>query len=193
MSVAPLQRFETWYAEAQRHPEIKDASAMALATADPHGRPSVRMVLLKGHDERGLVFFTNLRSPKARDIETNARAALCFHWAPLGRQLRVEGDVMLVADAEADAYFATRPRLSQLGAWASRQSEPMKHPLALAAGVAWHAAKCGTGNVPRPEHWSGYRVQPDRMEFWQEGAYRQHERVLYKKEAGAWVETLLYP
>jgi len=193
MSMTPFQLFEIWYGEAVRHPEIKDASVMALATADPRGRPSVRMVLLKRHDARGMVFFTNLQSPKARDLKRNARAALCFHWGPLARQLRVEGRVVPVEDEEADAYFATRPRLSQLGAWASKQSKPMGHRLALAAGVAWQAAKCGPGKVPRPEHWSGYRVQPDRMEFWQEGAYRQHERVLYEKTENEWVETLLYP
>jgi pyridoxamine 5'-phosphate oxidase len=193
MTVAPMQIFELWYDEASRHPEIKDASAMALATADTRGRPSVRMVLLKRRDARGLVFYTNLQSPKARDLKRNARAALCFHWAPLGRQLRVEGQVVPVESSEADEYFATRPRLSQLGAWASKQSRPMGHRLALAAGVAWEAFKCGTGQVPRPEHWSGYRVLPDRMEFWQEGAYRQHERVLYEKTENEWVETLIYP
>jgi len=193
MAIEPVQLFETWYGEALRHPDIKDASAMALATADPSGRPSVRMVLLKGHDDRGLVFFTNLQSPKARDLARNARAALCFHWAPLRRQLRVEGKVTPVEDVEADAYFETRPRLSQLGAWVSKQSMPMGNRMALVAGVALQAAKCGAGKVSRPPHWSGYRVEPDRMEFWQEGAYRQHERVLYVKAENGWLETLLYP
>lgn len=192
MAGAPFQLFENWYAEALRHPGIKDASAMALATADGSGRPSVRMVLLKGHDDRGLVFFTNLESPKACDLAQNPRAALCFHWAPLGRQLRVEGQVASVEDAEADAYFQTRPRLSQLGAWASRQSKPMAR-MALAAGVALQAAKWGAGKVARPPHWSGFRVQPDRMEFWQEGAYRQHERVLFEKNGNDWSGTMLYP
>ncbi|MGC4074258.1 MAG: pyridoxamine 5'-phosphate oxidase [Nibricoccus sp.] len=192
MAGAPFQLFENWYAEALRNPDIKDASAMALATADRSGRPTVRMVLLKGHDDRGLVFFTNLESPKACDLAQNPRAALCFHWAPLGKQLRVEGPVTPVDDAEADAYFQTRPRLSQLGAWASKQSKPMAR-LALAAGVALQAAKWGSGKVARPPHWSGFRVQPDRMEFWQEGAYRQHERVLFEKNANGWSGTMLYP
>jgi len=193
MDTGPLQRFEAWYAEANRHPEIKDASAMALATADLEGRPGVRMVLLKQHDERGLVFFTNLTSPKARDLAQNARAALCFYWAPLGRQLRIEGRVSPVGEAEAAAYFETRPRLSQLGAWASQQSAPMAHRFALEAAVAGVALKYGVGKVPRPPHWSGYRLVPECMEFWEEGAFRHHHRVLYRKTESGWTETYLFP
>lgn len=193
MDAGPLQRFETWYAEADRHPGIKDASAMALATADLDGRPSVRMVLLKQHDERGLVFFTNLTSPKARDLAQNVRAALCFYWAPLGRQLRIEGRVSPVGEAEADAYFETRPRLSQLGAWASQQSAPMAHRFALEAAVAGVALKYGVGKVPRPPHWSGYRLVPECMEFWEEGAFRHHHRVVYRKVESGWVATYLFP
>jgi pyridoxamine 5'-phosphate oxidase len=193
MSPLPLQLFETWYAEARKHPEIADASAMALATADKTGRPAVRMVLLKQHDARGFVFFTHLTSPKARDLGENARAALCFHWQPLGRQVRIDGPVTRVTDAEADAYFATRPRLSQLGAWASRQSYPMGHRYALEAGVAWAGAQYGAGAVPRPPHWSGFRLAPEHMEFWREGAFRHHERGLYTRTDAGWEHEWLYP
>jgi pyridoxamine 5'-phosphate oxidase len=193
VNATPLQLFETWYAEAGGHPEIADASAMALATADKTGRPAVRIVLLKQHDERGFVFFTHLTSPKARDIEETGYAALCFHWEPLGRQVRIDGRVTRVSDEEADAYFATRPRLSQLGAWASRQSQPMAHRYALEAGVAWAGAQYGAGAVPRPPHWSGFRVEPERMEFWRQGAFRHHERSLYTKTVEGWEHACLYP
>lgn len=193
MSAEPWQRFEAWYAEAGRHPEISDASAMALATADGGARPSVRMVLLKQHDARGLVFFTNLQSPKARDLADNARAALCFYWAPLERQVRVEGAVQPVSDAEADAYFATRPRLSQLGAWASRQSEPMAHRFGLPPAVALAAARFGMGKVPRPPHWSGCRVVPDSWEFWEAGENRLHRRMLWRKTESGWEIAHLFP
>lgn len=193
MSVAPLQLFETWYAEARKHPAILDASAMALATADKNARPSVRMVLLKHYDERGFVFFTHLTSPKAHDLEENAYAALCFHWPALARQVRIEGTVSRVTDKEADDYFATRPRLSQLGAWASRQSKPMAHRYALEASVAWASAQYGAGAVPRPPHWSGFRVAPERMEFWREGAFRHHERSLYTRGDDGWTQDYLFP
>jgi pyridoxamine 5'-phosphate oxidase len=193
MQTPPLQLFSNWYAEAKAHADIADASAMSLATADKHGKPSVRMVLLKRFDESGFVFYTNLTSPKASDLEQNARAAVCFHWAPLARQVRVDGPVVPVSAEEADAYFATRPRLSQLGAWASRQSKPMGHRYALEAAVAWAVAQYGSGAVPRPPHWSGFRLVPEHMEFWREGAFRHHERVLYTRTADGWTNDLLYP
>jgi pyridoxamine 5'-phosphate oxidase len=193
MSMSPLQLFETWYTEARKNHAIIDASAMALATADKSGRPSVRMVLLKHHDDDGFVFFTHLTSPKALNLEENALAALCFHWAPLARQVRIEGTASRVTDQEADEYFATRPRLSQLGAWASRQSKPMAHRYALEASVAWASTQYGTGAVPRPPHWSGFRVKPERMEFWREGAFRHHERSLYVRTAEGWKQEFLFP
>ena len=193
MNPDPLRQFEQWYEDAKRNPAIADPSAMALATADDAGRPSVRMVLLKQRDEHGFVFFTNLESPKARDLATNPQAALCFHWAPLGRQVRIEGSVVPVEDTEADEYFETRPRLSQLGAWASQQSKPMPHRLALETGVAWAAACYGVGKVPRPPHWSGFRVSAERYEFWSEGPFRQHERMVFEKAADGWKELRLFP
>ncbi len=195
MQTPPLQLFSNWFTEAKGCVEIADASAMALATADAGGRPSVRMVLLKQFDEQGFVFYTNLESPKACDLAGNPRAALCFHWAPLGRQVRVEGTVTAVEAVEADAYFATRPRLSQLGAWASRQSRAMGHRYALEAAVAWAGARYGSGAVPRPPHWSGFRVVPLRMEFWREGAFRHHERAVYLRtgHGGEWAHEWLYP
>ncbi len=193
MTTPPLQMFEDWYAEAQKHPGVVDASAMTLATADASGRPSVRMVLLKHHSDEGFVFYTNLGSPKALDLKENPRAALCFHWAALARQVRIDGEVSPVTDEEADRYFATRPRLSQIGAWASRQSQPMAHRYSLEAGVAWAAAGFGVGAVPRPPHWSGFRVKPSRIEFWRDGAFRHHERILFSREGGGWTRAWLYP
>ena len=189
----PLQLFANWYSEAKSHAGIADASAMSLATADKGGRPAVRMVLLKRFDESGFVFYTNLTSPKAHDLAENPRAALCFHWAPLSRQVRIDGSVVPVPPEEADEYFATRPRLSQLGAWASRQSRPMGHRYALEAAVAWAAAQYGGSAVPRPPHWSGFRLVPDHFEFWREGAFRHHERAFYTRTAEGWTTDWLYP
>lgn len=195
MQTPPLQLFANWFSEAKACAEIADASAMALATADAAGRPSVRMVLLKHFDERGFVFYTNLESQKSRDLAENPRAALCFHWAALGRQVRVEGAVAPVEAAEADEYFATRPRLSQLGAWASRQSQPLANRYALETAVAWAAARYGAGAVPRPPHWSGFRVAVERIEFWREGAFRHHERSVYVRAepGGEWVQEWIFP
>ncbi|HEX2855333.1 MAG TPA: pyridoxamine 5'-phosphate oxidase [Opitutaceae bacterium] len=193
MTDDPIGLFQQWYAEAQQHPGIVDASAMALATADRAGRPAVRMVLLKGVDGRGFLFFTNLTSPKARQLEANPEAELCFHWAPLARQVRVHGRVEPAGEAEADAYFGTRPRLSQLGAWASVQSTPMPHRFALEAAVAAAALRFGVGPVPRPPHWSGYRVIPSTMEFWIERPFRQHERRIFIRTNRGWDEQTLFP
>jgi pyridoxamine 5'-phosphate oxidase len=193
MDADPLIRFDEWYAEARRCTAIQDASALALATADETGRPSVRMVLLKAHDARGFVFYTNLTSPKATDLVGNPWAALCFYWAPLAMQVRIEGKVTPVDAAEADGYFATRARLSQLGAWASRQSQPMPHRHALAMEVTKAAARFPLGAVPRPPHWSGFRVAPERYEFWREGAFRHHTRECFHRSENGWNHEWLFP
>ncbi len=193
MTNDPFALFGEWYVEAQRHSGILDASAMALATADGTGRPAVRMVLLKGWDARGFVFYTNLESPKAQDLTANPRAELCFHWAPLTRQVRVHGAVEAVSAEEADAYFATRPRLSQLGAWASAQSTPLPHRLALQTAVAAATLRFGLGTVPRPPHWSGYRVVPESIEFWTERPFRHHDRVRFTRAPDGWSQQWLFP
>ncbi len=189
---APLHQFARWLEDATRSGEI-EPTAMSLATCDGSGQPSVRMVLLKQADEGGFVFYTNLGSPKATDLSTRPRAALCFHWKQLSRQVRVSGRAEPVADAEADAYFATRPRLSQLGAWASRQSRPMAGYYDLEKACALEALRHPMGAVPRPPFWSGFRVVPDRIEFWLQKPFRRHERVLHELRDGAWSEHWLFP
>jgi pyridoxamine 5'-phosphate oxidase len=188
----PFKLFQEWFAAA-RAAEPDDPTAMALATADASGRPSVRMVLLKAADERGFVFYTNLTSPKADDLRANPRAALCLHWAKLERQVRVDGVVEPVTEAEADAYFASRPRLSQLGAWASQQSKPMKGRFELEQAVAATAVRFNIGTVPRPPHWSGFRVVPERIEFWHQRPFRHHDRQLFVRESEGWREQWLFP
>lgn len=187
----PLALFYVWFDDAkQREP---DPTAMAVATVDGEGRPSSRMVLLKGADERGFVFYTNLESRKGRDLTARPWAALLFYWRSLGRQVRVEGRVEQVSDAEADEYFATRPRGAQIGAWASLQSRAMTGRFDLERRVAEYAAKFGFGRVPRPEIWSGLRIVPDRYEFWQEGAFRLHDRTSYRRAGDRWQIEKLYP
>ena len=188
----PFALFETWFAEAQRT-EPDDATAMSLATASPDGRPAVRMVLLKGADARGFVFYTHATSPKGRDLAANPRAALCFHWAKSARQVRVEGRVVPVSAEEADAYFASRPRLSQIGAWASRQSEPASGRFELEQGVARESLRFGVGTVPRPPQWLGYRVVPDEMEFWHQRAFRHHDRQRFTRNGATWRMQWLFP
>ena len=188
----PIDLFAEWYEEA-RNCGIKHPTAVALATVDADGRPSARMVLLKGYDERGFVFYTNTESHKGDQLRANPRAALCFYWPPLDRQVRVEGPVEAVSDDEADAYFATRPRDAQIGAWASAQSRPLEGRFALEKQVAKFAARFAVGSVPRPPYWSGYRVRPERIEFWREGTFRMHERVLYRRVADGWTSQRLYP
>jgi pyridoxamine 5'-phosphate oxidase len=166
---------------------------MALATASAEGRPHVRLVLLKHADQRGFVFYTNLQSPKSNDLRANQFAALCLHWPKLERQVRVEGRVEPVTDAEADIYFATRPRLSQLGAWASRQSRPMAGRFELEREVALTAARFAVGEVPRPSHWSGWRIVPDQIEFWQQRAFRHHDRRRFVREGESWRDDWLFP
>jgi pyridoxamine 5'-phosphate oxidase len=192
MADDPHALFEVWLAEA-REREPNDPIAMALATADPAGRPSVRMVLMKGHDARGFVFYTNLDSRKGGELAANPRAGLLFHWKSLRRQVRVEGPVESVADAEADVYFATRSRDSQLGAWASDQSRPLDSRETFEARYEAVRARFEDGAVPRPPRWSGWRVVPETIEFWADRPHRLHERRLFTRERGGWREGLLYP
>jgi len=188
----PYALFADWLAAAEaKEPDVPDAAA--LATADADGAPSVRMVLLKGFDERGVVFYTNLESRKARQIRENPRGAMVFHWKSLARQVRIEGSIEPVSDAEADAYFASRDRGSQIGAWASKQSQPLEGRFALEARVAKFAAKFNIGRVPRPEFWSGYRILAERIEFWDEGTFRLHERLEYLRDDAGWTSRQLFP
>ena len=187
----PHALFDAWLAEATAS-EPNDPNAMALATVGADGRPSVRMVLLKGHD-RGFVFYTNLESRKATDLLATGAAALLFHWKTLRRQVRVEGSIAPVSDAEADAYFASRGRDSRLGAWASDQSRPLADRATFEARFAAMQARFDGQDVPRPPHWSGFRLTPDRIEFWQDRAHRLHERRLFVASGGGWNEGLLYP
>ena len=188
----PISLFKDWLADAERS-EPNDPNAMTLATVTPDGAASARMVLHKGVDERGFTFYTNLESRKAEQLSGNPGAALCFYWKSLKRQVRVEGTVERVDDAEADAYFATRPRGAQIGAWASRQSRPMEGRFRLEARVAKYPAKFHVGTVPRPDFWSGFRVVPQLIEFWREQPFRLHDRVVYHRDGAGWTRQRLYP
>ena len=193
MTDDPIALFDSWFAEAKAS-EPNDPNAMALATADGAGRPAVRMVLLKGHGADGFVFYTNRDSRKAADLGDNMRAALLFHWKSLRRQVRIEGRVSMVSDAESDAYFATRGRDSQLGAWASNQSRVLDSRDTFEARFEEMQQRFEGGDVSRPPNWGGYRVTPGRIEFWQDRAHRLHERRLFVSEDdGSWSESLLYP
>lgn len=192
MSTDPYALFAEWMAEATNS-EPNDPNAMCLATCTPDGRPSARMVLLKGVDARGFVFYTNLESRKGGELAANPQAALCFHWKTLARSVRVEGAVEAVTAEEADAYYASRSRGSRIGAWASRQSRPLEGRWALEKAVAEYTLKFGVGEVPRPPHWSGFRVLPARIEFWRDMPFRLHERRVFTAGAAGWSEEALYP
>ncbi len=189
----PFKQFGEWLAVAKEHTLIKEPTAMTLATATPSGIPSARIVLLKDFDENGFVFYTNLESRKSAEIKENPNAALVFYWMPLTRQIRVEGLLEAVTDAEADAYFATRARQSQLGAWASKQSHPLDSKATLMAAVAALNVKYLGRDVPRPPHWSGWRLKPKRIEFWQEAEFRLHDREVYERSEQGWTSGKLYP
>lgn len=188
----PLELFRAWFAAAERS-EPAEANAMALASVDRDHRPSLRMVLLKDADERGFVFYTSFDSRKGQELLATARAALLFHWKSSKRQVRIEGPAAPVDPAEADAYFGTRDRGSQIGAWASLQSQPMSGKMELMTRVARYAAEFGVSRVKRPPNWSGFRVRPERIEFWQEGRFRLHDRLLYERSSDGWTTKLLYP
>ena len=190
----PLRLFAHWFAEANQA-EPADANAMALATVGPDGLPNVRIVLLKGFDERGFVFYTNENSQKGQELAANPQAAVVFHWKSLQRQVRLRGGVTLVSEAEADAYFASRPRISQIGAWASQQSRPLESRFAFEKAVAFYTAKHLAGAIPRPPHWRGYCLLPSVMEFWQDRPFRLHDRIVFSRDApdAPWTRTRLYP
>ncbi|MBK9616949.1 MAG: pyridoxamine 5'-phosphate oxidase [Uliginosibacterium sp.] len=189
----PFTLFRNWLADAEKS-EPNDPNAMSLATVGEDGMPSVRMVLLKGFDEAGFVFYTNLASQKGRELAAHPKAALCFHWKTLKRQVRVEGLVTPVSEAEADAYFASRARDSRIGAWASKQSQAMQGRFELEQRVARYALKFNIGTIPRPPFWSGYRISPQKIEFWRDKPFRLHERSLYVRQAdGGWATATLFP
>jgi len=190
----PFQLFGEWLEEA-RATEPNDPTAMSVATVDGDGLPNVRMTLLKGFDERGFVFYTNFESQKGTEILASGKAALGFHWKSLRRQVRLRGPVEVVSEEEADAYYKSRPRDSRIGAWASQQSRPLESRFALEKAVARYAAKYAIGDVPRPPYWSGFRVKPVYIEFWKDGAFRLHDRVVFRRDGDddAWSKSRLYP
>lgn len=191
-SPEPFELFAAWLEDATAS-EPNDPNAVALATVDGDGLPDVRMVLLKGFDQAGFVFYTNYESAKGREILGNRKAAMCFHWKSLRRQVRVRGPVESVTDGEADAYYATRPRGSRIGAWASKQSRPLESRFALEKAVAEYTARYAIGEIPRPAHWSGFRIVPSEIEFWHDRPFRLHDRVKFTRSGSGWEKTRLYP
>jgi pyridoxamine 5'-phosphate oxidase len=189
----PFRLFAEWLDDAVKS-EPNDPNGVALATVDEEGMPDVRMVLLKGFDEQGFVFYTNFESIKGREILSSLKAAMCFHWKSLRRQVRVRGPVEIVSDAEADAYYTTRPRGSRIGAWASKQSRPLESRFALEKAVAEYTARYAFGDIPRPPYWSGFRIKPQTIEFWHDRPFRLHDRIMFSRtDAGVWEKTRLYP
>jgi pyridoxamine 5'-phosphate oxidase len=188
----PIALFRTWFQEAIDSGE-EQAQAMSVATLETDGSPDARMMLLKGMDERGFAFYTNMQSPKARALLRDPRVALCFYWSKIDKQVRIRGRAKIISDKEADAYFATRPRLSQISAWASRQSKQMRGYFEFEAEVAKAALRFGIGEIPRPAFWSGFRVEPERIEFWKQKPFRRHQRILYSRSANGWRREWLYP
>ena len=189
----PIEKFVKWLDEAKNNKTITEPAAMSLATATADGKPSVRIVLLKEIDERGFVFYTNLESRKSRELKKNPAASLCFYWMPLEKQVRVEGNVHQVSDDEADAYFATRQRDSQIGAWSSEQSQILAQRVDLLQNISNNIARFNDLPVSRPPFWSGWRLSPDKIEFWQQGDFRLHERELFTKNGDKWESCTLYP
>ena len=190
----PFALFAEWFEEAVKG-ELNDPNAMALSTVDESGLPDVRMVLMKGYDEGGFVFYSHQASQKGRELAANPKAALLFHWKSLRRQVRIRGNVSPVTEAEADAYFATPPKQAQIGAWVSQQSQPLESRFAFEQAIAKFAAKYLVGEVPRPPGWSGWRIAPIRIEFWHDRAFRLHDRIEFRRDApeGAWTKVRLYP
>lgn len=189
----PVALFAAWLADAEKS-EPNDPTAVALATVDEAGLPNVRMVLLKGFDENGFVFYTNFESAKGGEIQGAMKAAMCFHWKSLRRQVRLRGPVEIVTAEEADAYFNSRPRGSRIGAWASKQSRPLEGRFALEKSVAEYTAKFGIGSIPRPDYWSGFRIKPVQFEFWHDRPFRLHDRLAFKADGqGGWETASLYP
>ncbi len=188
----PFRLFAQWLEDASKS-ELNDPNGVALATVDQDGMPDVRMVLLKGFDERGFTFYTNFESAKGREILGSMKAAMCFHWKSLRRQVRVRGPVEIVSDAEADEYYASRPRGSRIGAWASKQSRPPESRFALEKAVAEYTARHAVGSIPRPPYWSGFRILPQTIEFWHDRPFRLHDRVVFSRAGEGWEKTRLYP
>jgi pyridoxamine 5'-phosphate oxidase len=190
----PFSLFAKWLADAEKS-EPNDPNAVALATVDASGLPNVRMVLLKGFDERGFVFYTNFESRKGEEILATGKAAMCFHWKSLRRQVRLRGPVEVVSEAEADAYYGSRPRGSRIGAWASKQSRPLESRFALEKAVAEYTARYAIGDIPRPPHWSGFRIRPVSIEFWHDRPFRLHDRLEFRRtaEAEGWEKVRMYP
>lgn len=193
-STEPFRLFSEWYKDAEQS-EPNDPNALALATVDKSGMPNVRMVLLKDFDEQGFVFYTNYESQKGCEILSSEKAAMCFHWKSLRRQIRVRGPVEKVSDAEADAYYQSRPRGSRIGAWASKQSRPLESRFALEKAVAEYTARFAIGEIPRPEHWSGFRIKPTTIEFWHDRPFRLHDRLIFKRDTpqDEWTTEKFYP